>query len=214
MRDTLEHSLILDIFINSATIKLSNKNKKLIYKLIEERKIKMTRRAFDTDIKNILHNNETGGYEAEFFGGDFIVADDRQDNLRNLIVNLIRNSYECHERTVSNALTIAYYLTFKHFKKNNDAPENEIFDYFTNVYKEIKETSDKDLKAKKIYIFNGNVITTDGSAKYIGFGNLKGSVTSDGYYQGEKVRKFNRLQAEMFAPRHSVFYPLQKKITD
>lgn len=167
----------------------------------------MTRRIFDTGIKNILHNDETGGYEAELFRGD-VVVDDRQNNLKDLIVYLIRNYYECHERTVSNALTVAYYLTFRHFKRNNDAPENNIFDYFTNVYKKIKETSDKDLKAKKIYVFDGCVISTDGSAKYVGFSDNLDSVTSDGYYQGEKVRKFNRLQAEMFAHRYSAFYAL------
>ena len=169
----------------------------------------MTRRTFSTDIKNILHDNSTDAYETELFSGDKITFDnaDDNDNLKNLVVYLNRNYYECHERTVSNALTVAYYLTFKHFDGNNDiAPENEVFDYFMNAYKETSNISDKDLKLKQVYAFDGCVIRTNGSVKYVGFSDNLEGLTSDGYYQGEKVRKFNRLQAEMFANRYSNFY--------
>lgn len=172
----------------------------------------MTRRTFSTDIKNILHDNSTNAYEVELFSGDKITFDNAEnnDNLKNLIIYLNRNYYECHSRTQSNALTVAYYLTFKHFDGNNDiVPENEIFDYFTYIYEKVKETSDEDLKAKQVYVFDGCAINTDRSVNYIGFSDNIEDITADGYYQGKKVRKFNRLQAEMFSNRYSNFHKLR-----
>ena len=168
----------------------------------------MARRTSSTNIKNILHDNSTDAYEVELFSGDKITFDNAEnnDNLKNLVVYLNRNYYKCHVRTQSNALTVAYYLTFNYFKGDNDiAPENKIFEYFTYIYEKVKEISDEDLKAKQIYAIDGCVINTDGSVEYIGFSDNVENVTSDGYYQGKKVRKFNRLQAEMFANRYSNF---------
>lgn len=172
----------------------------------------MTRRTFSTDIKNILHNNSTNAYEVELFSGDKITFDNAEnnDNLKNLVVYLNRNYYKCCKRTQSNALTVAYYLTFNRIfnrfnGNNNIAPENEIFEYFTYFYEKVKETSDEDLNAKQVYAIDGCVINTDGSVEYIGFSDNLEDVTSDGYYKGKKVRKFNRLQAEMFSNRYSNF---------
>lgn len=172
----------------------------------------MTRRTFSTDIKNILHDNSTNAYEVELFSGDKITFDNAEnnDNLKNLIIYLNRNYYKCNKRTVSNSLTVAYYLTFTHFYDQNDIfPENEILEYFDYIYEKVKETSEEDLKAKKIYAIDGCVINTDGSVEYIGFSDNKENVTPDGYYQGKKVRKFNRLQAEMFTNRYSNFHKLR-----